>query len=103
VLPDEAYKIHTPVATIGIRGTIIDVVVDRETRSDGTTYTSVTLSVIEGEADLINCEGELTLVPTNLSSTVKGSSAGCSEASEPELHPLDVTEVLRTRDELLSE
>ena len=103
VLPDEAYKIRTPVATIGVRGTIIDVVVDRETLRDGTTYPSVKLSVIEGEADLINCEGELTLVPTNMSSTVKGSSAGCSEASEPGLHPLDVTEVLRTRDELLPE
>ena len=88
VLPNEAYKIQTPVATIGIRGTIIDVVVDRETRRDGTVYTSVKLSVIEGEADLINCEGELTLVETSLTSTVTGSAEGCSEASEPGSLPL---------------
>ena len=103
VLPNEAYKIHTPVATIGIRGTIIDVVVDRETRSDGTVYTSVSLSVVDGEADLINCEGDLTLVPTSLSSTVTGSSEGCSEASEPASQSLDLTEILKTRDELLSQ
>ena len=103
VLPNEAYEIHTPVATIGIRGTIIDVVVDRETRSDGTIYISVNLSVVDGEADLIDCEGEVTLVPTNFSSTIAGSSEGCSEASEPGSLPLDYTELHRTRDELLSQ
>jgi hypothetical protein len=82
VLPSEAYKINTPVATIGIRGTIIDVVVDRKARSDGSLYTSVNLSVVEGEADLVNCAGDVTQVAAGLSSTVTGSSEGCSEGSE---------------------
>ena len=85
VLPSEAYKINTPVATIGIRGTIIDLVVDREMRSDGTVHTSVSLSVVEGEADLINCEGDVTLVTTGLSGRVMGSSTDCFEASDVRL------------------
>jgi len=100
VLPSEAYKIHTPVATIGIRGTIIDLVVDRETRNDGTVHTSVNLSVVEGEADLINCEGELTRVTMGLSGRIMGSSTDCFEASETGSEPAEVSAVLRARDEI---
>ena len=95
VLPDTAYEIRTPVATIGVRGTIIVVMVGRETRGDGTVFTRVNLSVVDGEADLIDCKGGVTLVPTSLSSTVEGSAEGCSEASE--LLPIDVTELDRTK------
>lgn len=83
VLPSDAYKIHTPVATIGIRGTVIDLIVDRRTEEDGTVRTSVDLSVIEGEADMINCEGDVTHVPSGLSSRVMGSPAGCSKGDGP--------------------
>ena len=101
VLPSDAYKIHTPVATIGIRGTIIDLVVGRETRNDGTVHTSVNLSVVEGEADLINCEGELTRVTAGLSGRVMGSSTDCFEASELGSQPAELSAVLKARDELL--
>jgi hypothetical protein len=101
VLPSESYKIHTPVATIGIRGTVVDVVVERETRADGTTQTNVNLTVVEGEADLFNCDGVLTLVPEGLSSSVAGSLEGCSQASVPGLQPEEVTAILRSRDEFL--
>lgn len=80
VLPKDAYKLHTPVATIGIRGTVIDLVVGRETLGDGTVRTSVDLSVVEGEADLIDCKGKRTRVPTGLSSRVTGSVADCPGA-----------------------
>jgi hypothetical protein len=101
VLPSDAYKIHTPVATIGIRGTIIDLVVDRETRNDGTVHTSVSLSVVEGEADLINCEGELTRVTAGLTGRVMGSSTDCFEASELGSQPTELSAILKARDELL--
>lgn len=91
VLPSESYKIHTPVATIGIRGTVIDLAVAREIESDGTVRTSVNLSVIEGEADLINCEGDVTHVPTGLSSMILGSSNECFKASEPGPQPAEVS------------
>ncbi len=91
VLPSESYKIHTPVATIGIRGTVIDLAVGREIESDGTVRTSVNLSVIEGEADLINCEGDVTHVPTGLSSMILGSSNECFKASEPGPQPAEVS------------
>lgn len=91
VLPSESYKIHTPVATIGIRGTVIDLVIGREIESDGTLRTSVNLLVIEGEADLINCEGGVTHVPTGSSTRIMGSSAGCFKASEPGPQPAEVS------------
>jgi hypothetical protein len=97
VLPTDAYKIKTPVATIGIRGTIINLVVDRETRIDGTVKTSVNLSVLEGEADMIDCDGGLTRVTSGSSGRVVGSSANCLEASEPNSHPSDVSAVLDLR------
>lgn len=91
VLPHEAYKIHTPVATIGIRGTVIDLIVDRQTESDGTVRTSVDLSVIEGEADMIGCDGELRRVATGLSGRVTGTSAACGEANEASPRPAEVS------------
>jgi hypothetical protein len=91
VLPHDAYQIHTPVATIGIRGTVIDLVVDRQTESDGTVRTSVDLSVIEGEADMIGCDGKLMHVARGLSGRIIGSSAACGEASEPPAQPTEVS------------
>ena len=77
VLPSDAYEINTPVATIGIRGTVIDLIVDREIASDGTVGTSVSLSVVEGEADLIGCDGKVTRLPQGVSSRFTGSASDC--------------------------
>jgi hypothetical protein len=96
VLPHDAYQIHTPVATIGIRGTVIDLVVDRQTESDGTVRTSVDLSVIEGEADMIGCDGKLMHVARGLSGRITGSSAACGDASGPPAQPAEVSANLET-------
>ncbi len=101
VLSSDSYEIHTPVATIGIRGTVIDIVVDRTIEDDGTVMTKVSLAVLEGEADLINCDGEKTLVPRGLSSTVEGSVITCSAPSAPGPQSPDVTDILQARDQLL--
>jgi hypothetical protein len=79
VLPKDAYKIHTPVATIGIRGTVIDLIVTPEARDDGTMGTSVSLSVVEGEADMIDCRGDITHVIAGTTSHMTGASPACSE------------------------
>ncbi len=102
VLPSDSYKIHTPVATIGIRGTVIDLVVSRETQNDGTVRTSLDLSVVEGVADLINCDGDVTHVPTGLSSRIMGSSAECFKASAPGPGPAAVSANFMARDGLLN-
>jgi hypothetical protein len=100
VLPSESYKIHTPVATIGIRGTIIDLVVEHETQSDGTVRTNVNLSVIEGEADLIDCRGNVTHVPTGLSSRAAAPAAGCFGARESGPKPAEVSANFKLREAL---
>ena len=82
VLPSDAYKINTPVATIGIRGTVIDLVVDREMASDGSFQTIVNLSVLEGEADLIGCDGKVKKVPAGVSSEVMGATSDCYMAPQ---------------------
>ena len=100
VLPSDAYKIHTPVATIGIRGTVIDLVVGREPERDGTPGTSMNLSVIEGEADLINCAGKVIHVPQGSSTRIMGSAGTCSEAISPGPPPGKVSAVLKAGDPL---
>ena len=71
------------------------------TDADGTAYTNVYLTVVEGEADFINCDGNLTLVREGQSSSVTATLANCSKASEPGPQPSEVTDLLRARDELL--
>lgn len=78
VLPDDAYKINTPVATIGIRGTIVEVVVDEALQEDGAIATRVNLTVVDGEADLVGCDGTRTFVPSGQSATVLSSEPHCS-------------------------
>lgn len=101
VLPSDSYEIHTPVATIGIRGTIVDIRVERARGVDGAPLTSVSLSVVEGEADFVDCRGRHTHVAEGLSSRIEGGAEGCSTAVAPGPGPAKVTRALRTRDELL--
>jgi len=60
-MQSDSYKVHTPVATIGVRGTIIEVAVDKST--DGKGEASVELMVIEGEAFFTRCNGDHVVVP----------------------------------------
>ena len=103
VLPSRAYKIHTPVATIGIRGTVIDIVVHRVSGADGTLLTKVDLTVVEGEAVFVNCRGEGTRVPAGLSSSVDGTAIVCSSPTVPGPQPPEVAQAVKTRDRLLAE
>jgi len=59
-MQNEAYKVRTPVATIGIRGTVIEVAVEKMTGGKG--VASVELRVLEGEAYLTPCNGERIVV-----------------------------------------
>jgi hypothetical protein len=78
ILPSEAYKIKTPVATIGIRGTEIKIAVERTNNTEGEVITTVNLTVIEGEAYLAKCTGENILVRSGESRTIQGRQSGCS-------------------------
>lgn len=82
VLPSEAYKINTPVATIGIRGTIIDLQVGEELQADGSSLTRVNLKVVEGEANLTGCGGRVTHVPSGQSTSFLGSVESCGVIEE---------------------
>lgn len=101
-LPSQAYVIHTPIATIGIRGTIIEVIVTPFATLDGSTTANVSVTVVEGEAEIINCDRIRTSIPTGLSSTVFGlGQGGCSEATAPGLPPEDTTRRFEETDRLI--
>ena len=72
-LNSDAYEIHTPVSTIGIRGTVIDVAV--ETAAGG--VNAMTLTVIEGEATLFACGERNLTVPEGYFSEVIGQEDNC--------------------------
>ena len=74
-LRSDAYEIHTPVSTIGVRGTVIDVAV-----GDGSNGTekSMVLSVIEGEATVYACGDKELTVHEGFSSEITGESGNCS-------------------------
>ena len=78
-LRSDAYEIHTPVSTIGIRGTVIDVVVG--SAEDGAE--TMTLSVIEGEATLYACGDTSLTIKEGYSSEVRVRLEDCSYR-EPE-------------------
>jgi hypothetical protein len=57
-LPKKSYTIHTPNATIGIRGTVFTLSVLPAIQQDGSVATIVELDLEEGAADIIGCRGE---------------------------------------------
>jgi hypothetical protein len=78
-LPDKAYTIHTPTATIGIRGTIIDLVVERIAGKTGVLVTSVSLTVLDGEAEFVTCDGTKHRVIKGQSRIIRDAAAiGCA-------------------------
>jgi hypothetical protein len=80
-LPGKAYTIHTPTATIGIRGTIIDVVVEHTAGKMGIPVTRVNLTVLDGEAEFVTCDGVKHVVAKGLSRIIWDAAAiGCAEA-----------------------
>ena len=57
-LPKKSYTIHTPNATIGIRGTVFTLSVLPAIQEDGSVATIVELNLEEGAADIIGCQGD---------------------------------------------
>ena len=101
-LPSQAYVIHTPIATIGIRGTIIEVIVTPTSAADGSSTANVSVTVVEGEAEIINCDRVRTSIPTGLSSTVYGlNQGGCSEATIPGPPAEDTTKLFEETDRII--
>ena len=54
-LPKNAYRLHTPAATIGIRGTVLDFTIEPANASG---QAIVKISLQEGEATVGDCRGE---------------------------------------------
>jgi hypothetical protein len=55
-LPKNAYRLHTPAATIGIRGTVLEFAIQPADRAGGQTVVKIALE--EGEATLGDCRGQ---------------------------------------------
>jgi hypothetical protein len=55
-LPKNAYRLHTPAATIGIRGTVLDFAIEPADRPGGQAVVKIALQ--EGEATIGDCRGE---------------------------------------------
>jgi len=83
-LSSDSYEIHTPVSTIGVRGTVIDVAVGEG--QDGTE--SMTLSVIEGEATVYACGNKSLIVQEGFSSEITMESENCSYREPQEISAL---------------
>jgi hypothetical protein len=55
-LPKNAYRLHTPAATIGIRGTVLDLAIEAAARPGAAAIVKIALE--EGEATIGGCRGE---------------------------------------------
>ena len=55
-LPKNAYRLHTPAATIGIRGTVLDFAIEPADSPGGQAVVKIALQ--EGEATIDDCRGE---------------------------------------------
>jgi hypothetical protein len=55
-LPKNAYRLHTPAATIGIRGTVLELAIEPAARPGA--QASVRIALDEGEATIDDCRGE---------------------------------------------
>jgi hypothetical protein len=57
-LPKKSYTIHTPTATIGIRGTVLTVAVQTVDEPGSSGRVAVSIMVDEGAVDIVSCRGE---------------------------------------------
>jgi hypothetical protein len=55
-LPKNAYRLHTPAATIGIRGTVLELAIEPPDRPGGQTVVRIELEA--GQATIGDCRGE---------------------------------------------
>lgn len=78
-LARNAFQIMTPTATMGIRGTFFNMVVEE----DGETI----VAVEEGEVELANLAGESIIIPAGLSSSVAPAPIGMPQSPPSALTP----------------
>lgn len=80
-LPKKSYTIHTPAATIGIRGTVFTLSVLPTVLEDGSSATVVEFTLEEGAADIVGCAGEqISLEQGGAQVTLtKSDSGACSQ------------------------
>ncbi len=88
-LPKKSYEIHTPTATIGIRGTVLSIVVIPGNPDKMGIGPVVNVTVEQGVAEITNCGGErVVLVRSGQSTTISGTGDGtCSAPTLPGPQP----------------
>ena len=94
-LPKNAYEIHTPTATIGIRGTVFTfIVIPGDTQGAA----KVIVTVEEGVAEVTNCLGEqVSLSWPGASTTISINSDGvCMATTTAAAQPAELTGSLAT-------
>ncbi len=86
-LPKTSYTIHTPTATIGVRGTVLTIVAIPVDLS--VDEFAVNITVEEGVAEVADCRGHrVVLDRSSLSTTVSGRTGGtCSAPTSPGPQP----------------
>ncbi len=92
-LPKKSYEIHTPTATIGIRGTVFTFVI--VPRSPGAAA-KVIVTVDEGVAEITSCLGEqVSLHRPGTSTTISMNSDGtCAAPTAPDAESAELAESL---------
>lgn len=95
-LPKKSYTIHTPTATIGIRGTVFSIVVIPSSSDADGSGPIVNVTIEHGAADIISCEGkEVSLDRPGQSTTVTMKPDGtCSAPSVPGEQPAEFASIL---------
>ena len=72
-LPKNAYRLHTPAATIGIRGTVLDFAIEPAARPGAQAIVRIALK--EGEATVGDCRGEERLLAAGQSLELRWNPA----------------------------
>jgi len=72
-LPKNAYRLHTPAATIGIRGTVLDFAIRPADRASGQAVVKIALQ--EGEATVRDCRGAQLVLEAGQSLELSWSAA----------------------------
>lgn len=97
-LPKKSYEIHTPTATIGIRGTVFSFVIIPADRQGGLAKVNVTVE--QGVAEITSCRGEqVSLVRPGASTTVSMSADGsCTAPTLPGAQPAEFAGIVAGSD-----
>ena len=80
-LPKKSYTIHTPTATIGIRGTVLTIAVRSLDEPGSNGRVAVSVTVEEGAVDIVRCRGEeIHLDRSTPSATISGDPSDLCHA-----------------------